>query len=165
MKCTNCGQSKMTARQEARRYADLPGVTVVATVRHCEACGEELVGYRNIEGLNRAIARALAFKHSRLLPAEIRFLRTYLGLASKDLAKTLRVAEETVSRWENGHSLMEVTTELLLRLLVRNGRPVAKYEPESVDVIAALPELAQGKPAIERQRATQHGEQWEVAAA
>jgi putative zinc finger/helix-turn-helix YgiT family protein len=154
----------MTERQEARKYAGLPGVAVVTTVRHCPDCGEEELAYPNIEGLNRAITHDIAHKRSPLLPPEIRFLRTYLGLASKDLAKTIGVRDETVSRWENGRVQMERPTELLLRILALTRKPVSSYPPEPAPEPEALADLAQGDPVPLKRKAVRNGANWELAA-
>src|SRR3712207_8850641 len=48
-------------------------------------CGERLLGIYKIAEMHRQLAMAVARRRERLGPKEIRFLRKYLGLSSKDL--------------------------------------------------------------------------------
>jgi YgiT-type zinc finger domain-containing protein len=80
MKCLHCN-GNMTERQEVRRsYSGLEDVIIEGVlVRHCPNCGEEEVGYSNVEQLHTQLALQLARKKTALTPNEIRFLRTWLG--------------------------------------------------------------------------------------
>jgi putative zinc finger/helix-turn-helix YgiT family protein len=129
MKCTECGH-RLIERRQFRRYADLPHITVEATVRRCDKCGAEEVAYPKIEVLHVMLARMVAAKKAKLMPEEIRFLRTYLGLSSKMLANTLGVSAETVSRWEStkGPMPMGIPVERFLRWLAITRDPVTEYE-------------------------------------
>jgi len=130
----------MTVRDETRRsYAGLEDVIVEGVqVRHCASCGEEEVSYKNIEKLHQEIALRLAEKKAGLTPREVRFLRTYLGLASSDLARRMGVAKETVSRWERADKPLSMgpTAERLLRLMVMRDQPVTEYPLEQLDSVA-----------------------------
>jgi putative zinc finger/helix-turn-helix YgiT family protein len=129
MKCTRCGAQTKT-RFETRRYdagldetIELPGTRV----DHCDACGEEYVGIKGIEGLHEKLAMVVAKKKAQLTPKEIRFLRLWLGYSSADFANEIGVARETVSRWESGGQKMGLTAERLLRHLVITGKPCADF--------------------------------------
>lgn len=139
MKCIQCGQ-KMEVRHETRRsYAGLEDVVVEGVeVRHCSSCGEEEVSYPNIEALHTRIAQSLAEKTAALTPREVRFLRTYLGLASEDLSKRMGVTRDTVVRWERGDKPLKMgpTAERLLRLMVMRESPVEQYPLERLDSVA-----------------------------
>ena len=130
----------MTTRQETRRsYAGLEGVIIEGIqVSHCPACGEEEVGYSNIEQLHAQLAMQLAQKEAALTPREVRFLRTWLGLSSTDLAKRMGVAKETVSRWERVDKplAMGATAERLLRLMAVHDQPVTEYPLEQLERVA-----------------------------
>lgn len=152
----------MTVRQEARRsYAGLEGVIIEGVqVRHCPSCGEEEVSYSNVEDLHTQLALKLAQKEAALTPQEIRFLRTYLGLSSTDLARRMGVAKETVSRWERVDKplAMSTTAERLLRLLAVHEQPVEQYAIEQLD------RAATAKPAPLRARFTPRKQGWKVSA-
>ncbi|WP_075207474.1 type II TA system antitoxin MqsA family protein [Archangium violaceum] len=144
MKCLRCG-GKMTVRHETRRaYAGLEGVIIEGVqVRHCPECGEQELSYSNVEQLHAQLALQLARKEAALTPREIRFLRTWLGLSSSDLAKRMGVAKETVSRWERVDKplAMGATAERLLRLMAVHEQPVEEYPLEQ------LAHVATSKPA------------------
>lgn len=132
-KCPMCGEGVLRSRREARRYGR--GVEVVlenVVVRHCPACGEELVVIPAIEALHKAIAASLAKSAARLRPGEIRFLRTFLGYSSADFARVMGVSPETVSRWESlrAPQKMGTTAERLLRLMALQRKPVQSYRLE-----------------------------------
>ncbi len=157
MKCLQCG-GKMTARQETRRaYAGLEGVIIEGVqIRHCPDCGEQEVGYSNVEQLHAQLALQLARKKAALTPSEIRFLRTWLGLSSTDLAKRMGVAKETVSRWERADKplAMGATAERLLRLMAVHERPVEEYPLERLEHVAT------SKPAPLRVRLKPRKQGW-----
>jgi putative zinc finger/helix-turn-helix YgiT family protein len=132
MKCIDCGRSPVEIRRENHRYVEcgLESVTIVnAEVRHCPECGENEYVIPDIEGLHACIANVIASKPEQLVPKEIRFLRKYLGLSTKDFAAKIGVRPETVSRWERVEDSkpMDVPTERFLRLMVFHERPADHY--------------------------------------
>ena len=84
----------------------------------CSKCDEEEIVIRNMGGLHDAIAMTIASQPSRLLPEEIRLLRTHLGFSGVDFARAIDVTPESVSRWETGKEKMSLTLERFLRTLV-----------------------------------------------
>jgi len=127
IKCLTCGDT-MRMTVEARRYGD--GLNVVlrgVEVRRCGSCGEEEVVINRINDVHKSIAFSLAQKEARLTPAEIRFLRTYLGYSSTDFAERLGVAKESVSRWESGTRNMAHGMELVVRFMVLFGQEMKNY--------------------------------------
>lgn len=104
-------------------------MVVSGTVHTCRGCGERYEGFAHVELLSQTVARHIARRPERLTPAEIRFVRTYLGYSSKDFAAFLGVAPETVSRWESAHAPkpMPLSTEKLLRFMALNEKPVSEY--------------------------------------
>jgi len=133
--CPACG-NEMRARTESRRYDQMVNVVLEGIdVHHCDNCGEEEVVYRRFGQLNEAIAQMIAGEEARLGPGEIRFLRTYLGLTGAQLARTMGVAPETVSRWESesaGQS-MGTVAERLLRVMVLHDVDVSALESMAVE--------------------------------
>ena len=129
IKCFSCG-SKMKSSTEAHRYGrGLDVVLMSVEVRRCPSCGEEEIVIPRIGQLHKVIAMAFARKPGRLQPAEIRFLRTYLGHSSSDFAELLGVDPATVSRWENTRKpqTMGRPYETLLRALAENVEPIKEY--------------------------------------
>jgi DNA-binding transcriptional regulator YiaG len=73
------------------------------------------VTIHDIEGLHRAIGRALVEKRQRLTGKEFRFLRSELLLSQAALGAALGVRELTVARWEKGESEIPMATEAVVR--------------------------------------------------
>ncbi len=126
MKCPEC-KTEMESRKVNHKYTEsgLPNVVLVGIeVRHCPKCGEEQIVIPRLEELHRVIAFKVASQAARLNGAEIRFLRKWLGWSGATFAKTIGVAAETVSRWENDKEAMGTTAERLLRLMAIRQKPV-----------------------------------------
>lgn len=115
-------------------YVFLDGIEV----SRCGACGERAFSIPRMEQLHQVLARAVATKLSRLIPQEVRFLRTHLGYSGKEFAEYMGVDPATVSRWEKGHDRISVVAERLLRLLALTQPPeldlreLSKDEPEPI---------------------------------
>jgi len=121
MKCVCCGHL-MKKKKVNYNYTESGLKNVILkelVIWDCANCGDESIEIPNIEDLHNLIARKIALQKNKLLPEEIRFLRSHLGFSSKDFSvKILRVKPETLSRWENGKSLIGDTPEKLLRVLI-----------------------------------------------
>lgn len=127
MKCVMCGKAGLKRTREQVTYNEV--AVVEASVHVCPRCGERYEGFDRVEELSQTVARQIARRVERLTPAEIRFLRKYLGYSGRDFAAFLGVTPETVSRWESNSSPkpMPLSTEKLLRYMAMNDRPVSDY--------------------------------------
>jgi putative zinc finger/helix-turn-helix YgiT family protein len=131
-KCPECGTS-MRTRRENYRYDEcgLTNITLVGlAVARCPKCGNYEVSIPRIEQLHRLISRALIEKATRFRGEEVRFLRKSLGWSGPDFARHMGVADETVSRWENDAAPIGPQADRLLRLMVAQGHPMARYPTE-----------------------------------
>ncbi len=139
MTCGQCAGEMKTDRENFLYAASgLPSVTLVGVeVSRCPRCGEFEVAIPRIEELHRTIARAVVRKPAPLSPAEIRFLRKWLGWSGIDFAEHIGVAPETVSRWENGATAMGAAADRALRLMVVTQAPVQDY---SLDLLKTIDE-------------------------
>ena len=133
-KCTICG-SKMTKAQDSSFHYIDSGLSKIflkgITVQRCSSkeCGEEEIGIPNMDELHQLIATKIATSTTKLIPEEIRFLRTHLGFSGSEFAKAFGVSAETVSRWEKGSVNMKEASERLLRVLVlAKVGPFLNYE-------------------------------------
>lgn len=133
MKCMNCG-SGMSRHEEMVPYrAGLsePVVLHDVAVYRCGECDEYEVEIPHVERLHQVIARHVARRKERLGATEIRFLRQTLGWSGQEFAGHMRVAPETVSRWETGAKRIGDQSELLLRMYVLlEGVPDQRVEGE-----------------------------------
>ena len=141
-KCSECGG---TMAREVRDHHDtesglddviLRGVTAY----RCGSCGTEAVQIRAIEKLHQAIADELAAKPSRLIPAEVKFLRGHLGLTNKAFADLMGVSAEQASRWTSSEP-MGMPAEHLLRMFAILG-------PEAFSESPTLPAAVFGRPLL-----------------
>jgi len=82
----------------------------------CDSCGASYASISNVQKLNRVIGNFVCERRKALLrPEEIKFLRKDLQLKAKELAQTLGVTPQTVSRWENGKAEIGEAHDRLLR--------------------------------------------------
>ncbi len=142
--CPNCRElveTKVESRVETYpvKGEDIP---VSATVRVCEACGEDIFD-ENLDERTLALAYEEYRKRKGLLtPQEIRSIRESFGLSQRGLAELLNWGEVTIHRYENGAVQDEAHNSVLLalrdnpqfvlNLLARNGGRLAPREVERV---------------------------------
>jgi putative zinc finger/helix-turn-helix YgiT family protein len=158
--CPGCRGALQSGRENYKYTAcGLPNITLVnVEVSRCKGCGEEVVSIPHVDVLHREIAFAIIKKPARLTPAEIRYLRKYLGLSGVSFAELMGVDATTVSRWESEKlaQAMGPQAERLLRLLVARIRPVGEYPAET------LARVAQGQPTPIRLGLRPRDEGWET---
>lgn len=134
MKCLMCGSKMKRVKSKFYHYTEC-GLSKIYLqgIQHLECtnsdCKEEELEIPNIDKLHALIALKLASQKHKLLPEEIRFLRSHLGFSGADFAHNIGVTPETVTRWEKGQVNMKETSERLLRVLVlSNVGPFRNYE-------------------------------------
>ena len=81
----------------------------------------EGVSIRDVDGLHRALARALANK-PRLTGTEVRFLRKEMGLSQRGLGELLGVTDQAVALWERKGRLPKTADRLLRLIYVEHDR-------------------------------------------
>jgi putative zinc finger/helix-turn-helix YgiT family protein len=159
MTCLECGGAMRTRREIVPfdKPIGLPGVRLSTCVARCRNCGAFEVRLPDLEGLHRAIARALVTKKARLAPTEIRFLRKVLGWSGADFAEHVGTSAETVSRWETGATPMGPQADRLLRLMVLTTDPVSDYRK-----LDLLKTVARAKPVAVRMLAKAGLKGWRI---
>lgn len=68
------------------------------------------------DGLVKAVAQARALHHHKLSGPELKFIRAALGMKAKDLAKTIALSPEHLSRVEAGKLVLSPQSEMLVRI-------------------------------------------------
>lgn len=81
-------------------------------ILECEDCHNRVLPDAAFE----AVVNRLRVEAGLLTPEEIRAKRKQLGFTQEQLANYLKVAKETVSRWETGGQIQQRAMDLLLRL-------------------------------------------------
>jgi putative zinc finger/helix-turn-helix YgiT family protein len=115
-RCYRCG-GKMKGHRENYHYTEcgLSSVTLQnILVFHCQ-CGAIVPEIRATDALHIRLMTDLLRKEALLSGEEIRFLRKMAGLTATDLAKTIGMAKETISRWENDKVPIGGESDRLLR--------------------------------------------------
>ena len=132
MKCVHCENKKILKRKTITmkyKQCGLENVTLHGVdYFKCDRCGEEYFGFGDQEKLHTLIAKALTLKKRLLDGGELRFLRTYLGLASAVFAVRLGMSKETISRFENNKQPITKTFDILMRALVATKLPDRDYD-------------------------------------
>lgn len=111
--------------------------------------GEEVYSIPNIVGLHKVIAYSIITQSYSIGPAELRFLRTEMGLTQAELGQLVKKDHQTIGRWERGEKpidqnaesvirlvaaeRLEVETELSLEELVKRCVPTAKFQEITID--------------------------------
>jgi putative zinc finger/helix-turn-helix YgiT family protein len=82
------------------------------TIATCGNCGEELFSNSVDDQINDALRERL----NLLTPRQIRTARKALGLRQYELARRLRIAPATISRWETGSLIQSGAMDNYLRI-------------------------------------------------
>lgn len=96
----------------------------------CSGCGETFYLPGQMDATLRLASEAIRREEGLLTPAEIRAIRTRLGLSQHAFEQLLGVGPKTVVRWEKGLVFQNRATDSLLRV-------VAEF-PEVVRFLARL---------------------------
>jgi DNA-binding transcriptional regulator YiaG len=97
--------------------------------------GEEYVTIENLDGLWKAIGLNLVKYRKSLAPKEIRFLRHHMDLTQAELAAQMRVTDQTVARWEKGHSELPGPADMMLRVRFLASEIA---QPEGTEILREL---------------------------
>ncbi len=131
MDCPNCNKPMECRTDEAYHYLE-SGLDYVyllgVEICRCKNCDEEIVTLPKVAQLQSLIGRCLIEQDYRLTGREVRFLRKDMGLTAARLAKRMKVAPATISRWENDKQVMDASNDRLLRLIYA----VEKLSPDQM---------------------------------
>lgn len=87
--------------------------------------GEKIIQIPAVGMLHKAIAEGLINQRGALSGAEIRFLRTEMGMTQAELAKLLHRDTQSVGRWERDECPIEPTQDMTLRQIARDNLSVS----------------------------------------
>lgn len=122
--CSECGEpARLVEGSYQYKESGLDNVTLSEIkLIHCDSCGTEDPIIPNASELHSLIAEAIIGKPERLRGKELRFLRKFLELNSRTLAKLVHVDPATVSKWENEADEIGVQSDLIIRALVASKK-------------------------------------------
>lgn len=95
----------------------LPNVYLVGGVTVESAGEDQTTAYSNLDGLYKAIARAIAIRSGSMGCNELRFLRKRLEITQADVAALGGKTEQAAAKWEKGTLPIPKAEANLLRLL------------------------------------------------
>lgn len=79
--------------------------------------GDKVIEIPMINALHATLTMELATKESSLLPEELKFVRTEMGLTQAELAERIKKDHQTIGRWERGENPVDPTAEVIVRML------------------------------------------------
>lgn len=94
----------------------LPGIWIECA-RARDDAGEDTFIIPNIRGLHNFIARMVVLSARALSGAEIRFLRSEMGLDRDAFGGLVYRRGSTVAQWENGQSAPDAAIDVLIRII------------------------------------------------
>jgi len=141
MKCNHCGKDTAESR-EIRHEVDVDGTRFVGKVpgHKCTSCKETEIALDDLTRFERAVAMKLA-EQGPVNGASLRYMRKSIPLSAAALAELLRVAPETVSRWETGERSVDRAAWLVVRSLLLDPRArsaIAKLQDEAPERPVAI---------------------------
>lgn len=95
----------------------LPNVYLVGGVTVEGAGDDQTTAYSNLDGLYKAIARAIAIRSGSMSCNELRFLRKRLEITQADVGALGGKTEQAAAKWEKGTLPIPKAEANLLRLL------------------------------------------------
>ena len=130
--CPICGAMALVEKIGEFRFeppSNIPGGTITiadSTWEECEVCQEVILPPELIEHLEQQRYARLGL----LSPAEIHAIRTKAGLTQAEISKTLGVGEKTYTRWENGKSLQNKSSDNLIRIFSNDSSSLEELEAQ-----------------------------------
>lgn len=107
--------------------------------------GDEIVHIKSINVLHATIALGIISHEKSMSGAELRFLRSEMGMTQAELAKVIHVDKQTVGRWEREETTLDGTPETVIRqlaierLVLTFNEGIEKLASSSVDSLEPQP--------------------------
>lgn len=138
MKCNQCGRNTIE-RSEIRHEVNVDGARFVGKLpgTKCTSCKDTEISLDDLTRFEHAVAMRLA-EQGPVNGASLRYMRKSIPLSAAALAELLRVAPETVSRWETGERGVDRAAWLVVRALL--------LDPHARSAIAKLHDKAPERP-------------------
>lgn len=116
--CPICGTAMKETHGTLRHPVNGESVAVPhAAHLRCPKCHEVVLRLEQARRLNEDAIALYRKRHGLLSADEIRALRDRFELTQSELARLLRLGQNTVSRWESGRNVQTEAMDVLLRLL------------------------------------------------
>lgn len=99
------------------KSSGLDNVVLVGLPECIDDDGEPCITIPHINELHKAIATSVVSRDGGMSGAELRFLRTMMGLTQAELAKAVNRDAQTIGRWERQEFENDPNAEALIRLI------------------------------------------------
>jgi transcriptional regulator with XRE-family HTH domain len=101
------------------RYTEcgLDNVVLVGLEECTDDLGENCVTIPRINKLHEAIAMSVLTRRGGMTGAELKFLRTLMGMTQAELGKIVDRDAQTIGRWERGEFENDPNAETIIRLV------------------------------------------------
>jgi len=103
-----------------------------------DAHGEPTYVIKNLPGLHKCISKAITLKKSGLSGAEMRFLRTEMGMTQAELAQFIHKDSQTIGRYEREETPIDPASATLVRALAVQKLKIGKGKHTSVEALSEL---------------------------
>ncbi len=122
--CLNCAVPTEVIRERRLVPVGRRRIIVDDEWTKCPACSEEFYTPPQAEQLHRRSIEQIRLEDGLLPPAEIKRIRTTLGLTQREFEELLGTGEKTCVRWEAGRVCQSVAADRLIRLIAANRQNV-----------------------------------------
>lgn len=154
-------------KDEVLHYTDcgLDNIYLSNGFEYEELDGEAFLTIKNLDGLHEAIGLHIVLEKKAPNGNEFRFLRTEMGFSQADLGAKLGVSDQSIARWEKGHTDIPGTAVFAFKVLYIYSL-LSSGDRESVleEFIQALDDLARSDDIGDVIRLVYSNEKWADAA-
>jgi putative transcriptional regulator len=127
--------------------------------------GEEYISIKDIDGLHRAIGMQIVMDKKAPTGREIRFLRDEMHVSQSELGARLSVSDQSVARWEKGHTDIPGTAILAIKVLYLFSLMPEKNRGDVISkFLSALGRLSEDDETVDRLVLAYDGDKWSDAA-
>ncbi len=110
----------------------------------------------NIKGLHKEIARTVVHSDGALTGAELKFLRSEMGMTPAELGELVHRRGATISRWEREESMIDSAVEAFIRILASTKLELNKVDPEEIIGKCTPTQKPKGRIKIEMQNSKRY---------
>lgn len=102
------------------------------------------VSFHDLDGLAKAICRALSSRPGKLTGAEFRYIRSGLLLSQKSLGKLLGCTEQAVAKWEKSGKIPK-TADMIIRMMYKQAHDELGDGGAVVDMLNAIDRTSESR--------------------
>ena len=130
--CPECGSHEMVQglRTQTVEYGGLVSAPYEQPGLWCQACGEGLLSFKEMEVGSREMHKLKAKVEGLLAPSEVRRVRKELGLTQKEAGLLLGGGRNAFQKYESAEVLTSQAISNLLRVLEKHPSALEVLRPQ-----------------------------------